>query len=166
MAFDYTIAINMDGRKALVVGAGAIGSRKVKSLLASGARVKLVSAKISAAMAATVRKNGGTVRRGKYRASDLGRPSLVFAATDDTALNVRICAAADKKGILASSASRAADGAFSVPGVAKSGPIHITVSTGGASPAMAKAIRIHLKQALNKSGLPALARTLGRKRRS
>jgi siroheme synthase-like protein len=164
MSFDYTIAVKMKGRAALVVGAGTVGARKVRGLLKAGAKVKLVSPRIAAPLARAVAAKGGSLRRGTYRAADLSGASLVFAATDDPVLNARICAAAAKKGLLASCASDARQGAFGLPAKAEAGPIQITVSTGGSSPALAKAISLHIQQALKGSGLPALARRLGRSR--
>ena len=166
MAFDLAINLDLAGKKVLVVGGGTIASRKVASLLKVGALVKLVAPKLKAGLSARIKKAGGTLARRPYRASDLTGAWLVFAATDDSELNLKICQQATKKKIFASSASRATEGHFSLPAVAQAGPIRLTVSTGGASPAMAKALRKQLQSALRQSDLPALARQLGKRRRA
>ena len=117
----------------------------------------MVSKEIDKKLLSAIKVKKGSFRKGSFLVSDLKSVSLVFAATDEAKINAKICSLAKKKMIFASSASNAGQGDFSVPALAKSGPIQIAISTGGASPSMAKAIARQLQDALKRSGLGAAA---------
>lgn len=76
-----------------------------------------------------------------YQAGDLTGARLVFAATNDRAVNARIAAAASAAGALCNVADDPSDGDCHVPAVHRSGGITIAVSSHGAAPARAAAIR-------------------------
>jgi siroheme synthase-like protein len=99
------LAIDMAGQRCLVLGGGRVGTRKVATLLEAGAEVTLVAPKISDALRKLV--DAGRVDRQKrqYDAQMLGQFMLVVAATDDRALNLRICRDADARGILSCNVS-------------------------------------------------------------
>jgi siroheme synthase-like protein len=149
----YPIELDIQGRAALIVGLGSVGRRKLSGLLVAGARVLVVDPSIEPGDVPA----GVEVRVEPYRAEHLHGVSLVFAAGPPE-LNRQVVADAKVAGIWVSSASEPADGDFSVPAVWRSGGLLLTVSTAGASPALATVLRDRAATALGPAaaGLAAL----------
>ena len=73
--------------------------------------------------------------------SDLKGAAIVVCSTDSEEINALVGEAAAKSGALVNVVDRPALCNFIVPAVFRNGPLTIAVSTGGASPALAKKIR-------------------------
>ena len=140
----YPIFLNLKDRAVLVAGGGRVGLRKVRGLVEAGARVTVVSPRFEPEFEDLPVR---LVRR-EFRSSDLAGISLVFAATNNRAVNRRIGALAKRKGIFANIADSAAECDFLVPARASRGNLQIAVSTGGASPRLASELRKKLEQIL------------------
>jgi len=140
----YPIMLVARDRLAVVVGAGGVGMRKLRSLLAAGAKVRLVSQDLP----------GGEVPDGvelvvaPYRPEHVDAAALVFACTDDAALNARIAADARRAGALVNAADQPADCDFFVPAVVTNGDVTVAIGTGGASPALAAMLKRRVREAL------------------
>jgi precorrin-2 dehydrogenase/sirohydrochlorin ferrochelatase len=130
----YPIELDLCGRTVLVVGLGAVGRRKAAGLLAAGARV------VGIDPAATDVPAGVEVRAEPYRPAQLEGISLAVAAASPE-VNRQVVADARRLSIWVSSASDPDEGDFIIPAVWRSGPLLLTVSTSGASPALAAALR-------------------------
>lgn len=137
---EYPLSLRLAGRLCVVVGGGAVGRRKVAGLLAAGARVRVVDPRGEALDAGAEVE---LVPRA-WRAEDLTGAFLVFAATDDAALNARIVAAARSAGALAQAVDDPQNGDFHLPAVLRRGALTLAVFTGGRSPALAAAVRDRL----------------------
>ncbi len=141
MAPRYPVMVDLDGRPVLVVGGGAVATRRVLGLLGAGAEVTVVAPTLAAPLAELVSQGGVRWHEGRYLAlgrSGDDRPwSLVVAATDDGEVNDRIVADARRAGTWANHAGRADGGPVAVPAVRHEEPITIAVATGGAHPAAA-----------------------------
>jgi len=85
------------------------------------------------------------VRR-RYRAEDLTGAFLVMAATSDRATNEQISRDAERRGMLCNVADVPDLCNFILPAVHREGPIAVAVSTGGASPALAKRLRSQIAE--------------------
>jgi siroheme synthase-like protein len=133
----YMACLDLAGRRCLVVGGGPVGAEKAAGLLAADALVTLVAPERCAAAAAL---ELDWQPRG-YRASDLDGMFLVIAATSDTSVNQAVHDDAERRGMLCNVADVPALCNFILPAVHRQGPITVGVSTGGASPALAKALR-------------------------
>ncbi|HEX8202685.1 MAG TPA: bifunctional precorrin-2 dehydrogenase/sirohydrochlorin ferrochelatase [Isosphaeraceae bacterium] len=150
----YTIELDLTGRRALVVGLGRVGRRKAAGLVEAGALVLVVDPGPSA----TDPPPGVEVRAEPYRADHLRGAALAIAAAP-AAINRRVVADAKARGIWVSSASEPASGDFAVPATWRDGPVTLTVSTAGASPALAAVLRDRAAAALG-PGASGLARLL------
>jgi precorrin-2 dehydrogenase/sirohydrochlorin ferrochelatase len=133
----YMACLDLEGRRCLVVGGGAVGLEKAAGLVAVGARVTVVSPELDAGFA----ELDVEWRRGLYRSSDLRGTFLVVAATSDRATNERVSRDAERRGMLCNVADVPELCNFILPAVPREGPIAVAVSTGGASPALAKRLR-------------------------
>ena len=145
------VFLNLRGWPCLVVGAGQVGSARAEVLAAAGGRVRIVAPGSCESAAALVRDGLVELRRGRFEASDLEGRRLVVAATDDRDLNCRIVEQAEARGILANSASDARSGHFSVPAIVDRSPVLAAVSTGGASPSLARYVRARLETLIPRS---------------
>lgn len=162
----YPMFLDLRDQPVIVIGAGKVATRKIRTLLAAGARVTV----ISPAATAAIRQLAGrrrTVRwlRRCYRRGDLAGARLVVAATDDLAVNERICAEARRRRQLVNCVAPPSAGNFIVPALARRGGITLAISTGGASPAFAKKLRRDLERFLG-AAYPALLRRMSAARRS
>jgi precorrin-2 dehydrogenase/sirohydrochlorin ferrochelatase len=133
--------LDIQGRKCLVVGGGAVGTRKVEMLLACGAQVTVVSPAASEALRGLAARGAITLTRRDYASEDLAGMFLVIGATDDEALNRRVSADAERRQILCNIADRPEACNFILPSILQRGDLIITVSTSGKSPAFAKKLR-------------------------
>jgi siroheme synthase-like protein len=147
----YPIELDLTGRVVVVVGLGAVGRRRVAGLLAAGARVEGVDP------APRVVPDGITLHAEPYRPQHLQGAALVLAAATP-AVNRQVVADARAAGLWVCSASAAA-GDFRVPAVWREGGVLLTVSTAGASPALAGALRDRAAAALGPAAA-GLAATL------
>lgn len=135
----YPVFLRLSGRPVLVVGGGDVGARKARGLLAADAKVTAVAPRFSADF-----PPGATRFRRRYRASDVRGKLLVVAATDDAGLNARIAGDARAAGALANVVDDPHGGDYHVPAVLRKGLFSLAISTGGASPALAKRLRLAL----------------------
>lgn len=142
----YPIFLELTGRRCLVVGAGAVGFRKARALAAAGAEVHVVAPRLDRRFGRLDRQAGIRCSRRRFRRSDLRGKELVIAATGDRNLNARIASDSKAGGIWVNAVDQPEDCSFILPAVVRRGPLVLAVSTGGASPALAKRIRRDLER--------------------
>ena len=131
--------------KVLVVGGGRVALRKCRDLLAAGARVRAVSPTFCPALS---RISSVQLLKRRFRAADVHDSALVVAATDSTEVNQRVAGAARRHGIPVNVVDNPELSTFIVPAVLRRRSVVIAVSTGGASPALARNIRDRLRIAI------------------
>jgi precorrin-2 dehydrogenase len=162
----YPVCLEMAGRRCLVVGAGAVAERKVNGLLEVGARVTVVGPSATERLLDWARAGriGLTLRA--YGADDLAGHSIVFAATDDGLINADVARDARAAGVLINAADDPTHCDFILPAVLTRGDLTVAVSTGGASPALARVVRDELGAFLDRDDYAALARVAADARRT
>lgn len=141
----YPVCLDIKDRPCLVVGGGQVGTRKVKTLMACGARVTVVSPVVSDQVAEWARLGKIVLHQRAYGSSDLASVFLVIGATDDQALNRRIHRDAEQAQRLCNIADQPALCNFILPSVINQGDLMVTISTSGRSPAFAKHLRRQLQ---------------------
>ena len=137
----YPVHLDIDNRPCLVVGGGDVGQRKAMGLLECGARVTVVSPKVTQKLIKLGEEGRVQLHLRPYRSEDLEGVFMVVGATDDEALNRRIHADAEARNVLCNIADRPAVCNFILPSVIRRGDLIVTVSTSGKSPAFAKKLR-------------------------
>jgi precorrin-2 dehydrogenase / sirohydrochlorin ferrochelatase len=142
----YPIFLSLQDRICLVVGGGAVAERKIAGLLRFGPFIRIVAKDLTPWL--SERCDGTRVQWiGKsYEAGLLDTADLVFAATSDIELNRRISADARERKLWCNMASDPERGSFIVPSLVVRGPLSLAVSTGGASPALARKIKEKLEK--------------------
>ncbi len=142
----YPVSLNIAEKECLVIGGGAVGTRKVKTLLKCSAIVSVISETFSEAISTLADNSSVTLIQRDYTSSDLEDKFLVLCATDNTALNKRIADDAKAHGILCNIADQPDVSDFVLPSVVHRGDLTISVSTSGKSPAFSKKLRKDLEQ--------------------
>jgi len=142
----YPIYLEMSGRRAVVIGAGAVAVRKVQTLIDAGARVTVVAEHFPAGTEeAFVESNVETVVS-RYRKEFLVAATLVIAATNNMELNRRIYADCQELEVLCNVVDHPDLCDFYVPAVVKRGDLQIAIGTDGNCPAYAGHIRRKLEE--------------------
>ena len=161
----YPLFLDLKDQKVVVIGAGKVATRKIRTLLKSGAYVTVISPKADAQIRQLVQTRHIRYLRRNYRRGDLRGARLAIAATDDSAVNELVCAEAKRRGLLVNCVAPPSAGNFIVPSQVQRGGIALAISTGGASPAFAKRLRRDLERFLS-DGYPALLKKMAKQRRA
>lgn len=141
----YPINVSISGKLCIVVGGGAVALRKTKSLLAGGAKIRVISPEAHAELQVLARHKEIEWFARDFVEGDLRGAFLVFAATNNHEVQVLIARQAEKYAVLLNSADDPQNSDFHVPAHFRRGKMLITVSTSGSSPALAKKIRQQLE---------------------
>lgn len=142
----YLVNLKLEGKRALVVGAGGVAHRKVVGLKEAGAEVTVVAPRCCDAIRRLAAAGEITLAERGYESADIRGAFVVVAATDDEALNARVGAEASAAGILVNVADRPAHCTFTLPAVVRRGALTIAVATDGRCPALSRAVREQLDQ--------------------
>ncbi|MGD0092936.1 MAG: bifunctional precorrin-2 dehydrogenase/sirohydrochlorin ferrochelatase [Planctomycetota bacterium] len=144
----YPASLDLRGVPVLVVGGGAVAARKAAALLAAQACLTVVAPDFARAFGALARQAGLKQVRRPFRASDLQGQTLVFAATDDLALNRHIADQARRRKLWVNVAAPGEAGNLQVPAALWRNSVCVAISTGGASAALARTLRERVAQAV------------------
>ena len=139
------IFLNIDGRRCLVVGGGEVASRKVNQLLKAGARVMVAAPRLCPVLE---RQRDGQVIEylpTAFQEALLEGCELVIAATNDAAVNSQVSELAQRRHLPVNVVDNPGLCSFIMPSVVDRDPIQIAVSTGGASPVLARLLRVRLE---------------------
>ncbi|MDT4935556.1 MAG: uroporphyrin-III C-methyltransferase / precorrin-2 dehydrogenase / sirohydrochlorin ferrochelatase, partial [Pseudonocardiales bacterium] len=132
----FPLLLDLSGRPVLVVGGGAVGTRRVRSLLEAGASVRVVAPEVTDQLAAS----GVPIERRLFRAADLDGAWLAIACTDDGAVNAAVVEAADERRVFCVRADAAQGGSARTPATLRRDGLTVAV-TGGDDPLRAVALR-------------------------
>ena len=138
----YMACLDLAGRRCVVVGGGAVGCEKAAGLLACDAAVTVISPRLHASFADL---DVEWLPRG-YRTGDLDGAFLVIASTSDPEVDSLVFRDAEELGKLCNVADVPELCSFILPAVHREGTIAVAVSTGGASPALAKRLRSQIAE--------------------
>lgn len=137
----FPVALDIRGRRCLVVGGGRVAARKVESLLEAGAEVVLVAPRVDPVLAEMRERTGFEVQWRAFQPMDLDDVFLVVTATDDPGVNAQVAAEARARRVLVNAVDDAANCDFILPAVVRRGEVQIAITTGGRSPALARHLR-------------------------
>jgi uroporphyrin-III C-methyltransferase/precorrin-2 dehydrogenase/sirohydrochlorin ferrochelatase len=126
----YLLGLRLRDRRVLVVGGGAVASRRIPSLLDAGAEILLVSPKVAASLEGLAA--AGRIRweaRG-YQPGDCAGAWLVCACTDDPGVNAAVAAAAETQRTWYVRADDAGASAAWTPASGRAGDVRVGVLSG------------------------------------
>ncbi len=134
----YPIYLDVKGKRCVVVGGGEVAYRKVISLKEAGAEVVVIASEFHKNLST---EKDVVLLEQKYDGECLAGTFLVIAATNEKEINQRVWQDAQRHGLLVNVVDQPELCNFIVPSVINRGELQISISTGGASPALAKRIR-------------------------
>ncbi|WP_353221881.1 siroheme synthase CysG [Salinisphaera sp. C84B14] len=138
------IFVRLAGRPVLVVGAGPVATRRIERLLDSGAAVTVIAPSVGEAVRAWADSNRLRLIERAFEAADVDGIALVFACTDEPAINSAVATAAHEAGSLVQRADDAGASDFLVPAVVRRGVLQIAISSDGQAPTLARILRSRL----------------------
>lgn len=141
----YPLALDLSNRRCVVIGGGSVAERKVHGLLAAHALTCVISPQITPALRRLAEERRITLHEREMMLADLDDAALVIAATDDAAENARVAQPAREYGAWVNTVDDPGNSDFIAPAVVRRGDLMIAISTGGASPALAAALRRRLE---------------------
>ena len=138
----YPLFLDLSGRRVVVVGGGAVATRRTQGLREAGAHVVVVAPSVDGGVTAD------EVVRRAFEPDDVDGAWLVLACTDDAEVNAVVAAAAAERGIWCVRADRADESPAWVPATGSVDDIQIAVSAGG-DPGRARDLRDDAVRALH-----------------
>jgi uroporphyrin-III C-methyltransferase/precorrin-2 dehydrogenase/sirohydrochlorin ferrochelatase len=142
------IFLTIRHKPCLVVGAGSIAARKIGLLLKAGADVSVVASNIGSEVSELEKQGVIRCLLRNYKPTDLKGVKLVIAATNNAQLNADISIMAQAENILVNVVDNPELCSFLMPSIIDRNPIQIAISTGGASPVLARLIRSKLEASI------------------
>ena len=141
----YLVNLALEGRAAVVVGAGRVARRKVQGLLEAGASVRVVAPEACPEIQALAAAGEVAWLQEPYRKSHLEGASLTIAATSEEAVNAQVAQDARDLGILVNVVDQPALCTFTLPAILRRGDLILAAATSGRCPALASAVREELE---------------------
>ena len=136
----------MKDRKVLVVGGGFVALQKIKTLLDSGAIVKVITKEL---IAEDIKELPVSLEIREYNENDMIGVSIVIAATNSHEVNTKIFEHSKKYNVLLNAVDDKDNCDFILGAIVNKGDITVTISTAGKSPIVAKKIRDKVNEMLN-----------------
>lgn len=130
------VFLRFDGRRVVVVGAGAVAASKIPALLAAGADVTVIAPEVSSAID---RSRVRVVQRA-FQNEDLDGAWFVTAAAP-AAVNRAVREAADTRGVFVNAVDDPANATAYLGGTIARGGVTVAFSTAGQAPALAGLLR-------------------------
>lgn len=142
--------VDLAGEPVAVAGAGSVALRKVRMLLSYGAQVTIVAPDAVAELQQLAAAGRIIWHQRGWQPEDGDGAVLVIAATSDPQLNADIAhcchARTQLVNVVDTHEAASAGSSVMIPAVVRRGPFQIAVSTGGASPLLARAVREELEE--------------------
>lgn len=141
----FPFFVELSGKTGLIVGAGPVARRKIEKLLPFGPALRVVAPEAEAALEALP---GVTVQRRPFRPEDLEGADFAVAAAGSAEIDAQVARLCRQAGIPVNVADGGEEGTFLFPALIRRGMLTVGVSTGGASPGAAAALRDRMAAAL------------------
>lgn len=143
---DYLpVFLKIEDRPCLIVGGGKVAARKATLLNRAGGRITVVTTEACGEIKTLIEQGAVTCVEREFREEDMDGVVLVIAATDDEAVNRAVSELANQHRIPVNVVDNPDLCSFIVPSIIDRSPVQVAVSTGGASPVLARLLRARLE---------------------
>jgi len=142
------VFLDIKDKSALVVGGGEVAARKVSLLLQAQAQVRVIALAICPNLKTLSEDGAIKYEQREYQDKDLDGCSLVYAATDNPEVNRRVSDSAKSRLLPVNVVDQPELCSFITPSIVDRSPVVVAVSTGGASPVLARLIRSRLESVI------------------
>lgn len=162
----YPIALDVEGKKCLVVGGGQEAVQKTARLLEAGAIVTVVSPEVAPTLVAWEQEGRITLWRRAFRPEDTEGVFLVQnCVKGNSEFSARLYTLAQEKGFLVGAWDQPEFSTHITPAVVRRGRLCLAITTGGASPSLAALLRRDLERLFDEE-FEAYLEWLAERRRS
>ena len=146
----FPVFFDLNGQKVLIVGGGEVAMRKISLLERTGASITVVAPVIAPEL--MVRAAAGQLKLviREFVPDDLDGARLVIVATSRRAVNRWIAKLSESRNVPVNVVDDREASRFIVPAVIDRDPVMIAISTGGASPVLARRLRARLEAMIPK----------------
>ncbi|MFN4132118.1 MAG: bifunctional precorrin-2 dehydrogenase/sirohydrochlorin ferrochelatase [Caldimicrobium sp.] len=144
----YPIFLKLENKLVVVIGGGQVAERKILTLLDRGAKIKVISPELTNKLKNLVKEGKILWEKKEYEKGDLEGAFIVIGATNNPMVQEEIYKEAEEKGIPCNIVDKPQYCSFIVPSLIERGDLTLAISTGGASPAVAKRLRERLESIL------------------
>ena len=141
----FPLFLDLKQRDCLLVGGGEIAARKIQQLLRAGARVTVVAPELCNQVHDWVEDGRIQYLEESYEQEHLHGMHLVIAATSDSLVNEQVSIDAKSRCLPVNVVDAPELCSFIVPSTIDRNPVQIAISTGGASPVLARLLRSRLE---------------------
>ncbi len=141
----FPVFLQLEKRDCLVVGGGKVAARKVALLVRAGARVQVVAPDLCDELVALLEQKKITHSTRKFEDGDIGGKVLVIAGTNQQDVNRRVSELAHAANLPVNVVDQPQLCSFIMPSVIDRSPVQVAVSSGGASPVLARLLRARLE---------------------
>lgn len=141
----FPLFADLKGRAVLVVGGGAVATRKTEALLQAGALVTVGAPELGETLRGLRDTARIAQRAGLFEPAWLDTMWLVIAATDDAAVNAQVAQAAGARRMLVNVVDNPALSSFQVPSIVDRSPLVVAISSSGVAPVLARRMREHIE---------------------
>lgn len=147
------IHINTRGVTIVVIGAGEAAEAKLRTLIKTEADILIIAKDISPEVQRWIdlgHVNDARIlhQAREFQTSDLDNAALVYAATEDDALNAQIAALARSRNIPVNAADQKPACSFITPALVDRAPVLISIGSEGTSPGLSRALKSDLETRL------------------
>jgi len=142
----YPVFLDITDKRCLVIGGGKVAERKVTMLLQFNARIVVVGPVMTKALLKLAEEGKIEYFQRTFAVEDLDKTALVFACTDNNAINNKIKKEAARKNIPVNVVDAPDVCDFIVPSVIKKGDLTIAISTSGEFPLLSKKLRQKIEE--------------------
>ncbi len=140
------IFCDLHSKHVVVIGGGGVAERKTKALLKAGALITIISPRLTSSLAELAQRGDISHVARTFQAGDLEGAWLVIAATDDKTVQDAVYKEAQDRHIFCNVVDEPRVCSFIVPSTIRRDELCLAISTGGKSPALAKALRKELEK--------------------
>jgi len=137
----YPVYLNLTGKRCVVIGGGPIAEDKVAKLQDAHAEIILISPTITPTLQAWAYAGNFEWHQREYQPDDLDGAFLGIASTNNREVNQEIFQEAERLAILINVVDDPDQCTFIAPAIVQRGQVTLAISTGGASPALARKLR-------------------------
>jgi len=141
----FPMFFHLENQPCAVVGGGDVAARKVSLLVRAGGKVTVISPQLCESLKGRLAASEIIHQAKTFEGDDLSGYVLVIAATDDKTVNEKISEIAKKSNVPVNVVDQPELCSFIVPSIIDRSPVQVAVSTGGASPVLARLLRARLE---------------------
>lgn len=141
----FPLFLKLNDQQCLVVGAGEIAARKIELLARSGAVITVIANTISLTVSNLQNTHQLIIKKRLFDEADVKGYRLVVSATNNPETNILVARVAIEQNILVNVVDNPALCSFIFPAIIDRSPVIAAVSSGGASPVLARLLRAKIE---------------------